>query len=179
MKYPVEIQRSRRKTLVLSVEKDLRVLVKAPLSMPDSVIGSFVEKHRDWIGRHLKLREEANAKARSFSEEEIAALKDQTARFLQQRVPHYAALMGVEPAGVKVTRAVARWGSCSAKNRLCFSCRIILLPSEAADYVVVHELAHIRQKNHGPHFYEEIEKVLPDYRQRIALVKRTQRELGL
>ena len=179
MEHSVDIVRSRRRTLTLSITKALRVLVKAPLFLPKTEIETFLTKHRDWVERHLRLRAEANARAKSFSDEEIAGLKDRTALLLQQRIPYYAALMGVVPAGVKVTQAVTRWGSCSAKDRLCFSCRIGLLPQEAADYVVVHELAHIRVKNHGPLFYAEIAKILPDYRQRVALLKQSQRDLGL
>ncbi len=179
MKYPVEVQRSRRRTLAVSVERDLRVLVRAPLDLPDAAVEAFLAKHRRWIERHLALQAEADARARSFTEEEIVSLKDRAGRLLQRRVPYYAARMGVAPAGVKVTNAASRWGSCSAKNRLCFSFRVALLPPEAADYVVVHELAHIRQKNHGPRFYAEIAKILPDYKQRVALLKRAARELGL
>lgn len=179
MEHRAEIIRSRRRTLTLSITKDLRVLVKAPLFVPETEIEAFLAKHEDWVERHFRLREEANAKAKTFSEEEIAVLKKKTAQLLRERIPRYAALMEVAPAGVKVTSAVSRWGSCSAQNRLCFSYRIALLPVEAADYIVVHELAHIRVKNHGPFFYAEIERILPDYRARIALLKQAQRELGL
>ena len=179
MSYPVEIRRSRRRTLALSVARDLRVLVKAPLSLSDSEIAAFVEKHRGWIERRLRLQAEVNAKKKDFSEEEIAALKSRAEQLLRERVPYYAARMGVAPAGVKVTRAAARWGSCSTEDRLCFSFRIVLLPPGAADYIVVHELAHIRQKNHGPRFYAEVAKILPDYKSRVALIRQSQRELGL
>lgn len=64
-----------------------------------------------------------------------------------------------------------RFGSCSASNRLCFAWRLMRYPEAAVDYVVVHELAHIRYKNHGPAFYRLIASVLPDYKERIKLLK--------
>ena len=80
--------------------------------------------------------------------------------------------MGVEPAGITVTGARTRFGSCSPKNRLCFSFRLMDYPMAAVEYVVVHELAHIRHKNHGPDFYKEIAAVLPDWQTRRQLLKR-------
>ena len=83
----------------------------------------------------------------------------------------YAAIMGVTPTGITVTGAKTRFGSCSYQNRLCFSWRLMAYPDEAIDYVVVHELAHIRHKNHSPAFYSFIEQVLPDYKSRIKMLK--------
>ena len=90
---------------------------------------------------------------------------------LPGRVAYYAALMGVEPAGVKITTARKRFGSCSGKNSLCFSCLLMLYPPEAVDCVVVHELAHIRHHDHSPAFYAFIDSVMPDYRRRERLLK--------
>ena len=84
---------------------------------------------------------------------------------------HYAEWMGVTPTGVKITGAKTRFGSCSAKNSLCFSLYLMAYPDAAVDYVVVHELAHIRHKNHSPAFYAEVARVMPDYRERRKLLK--------
>ena len=84
---------------------------------------------------------------------------------------HYAAIMGVVPTGIKITSAKTRFGSCSSKNSLCFSLYLMAYPDRAIDYVVVHELAHIRQKNHSPAFYAEVAKVMPDYKERVKLLK--------
>lgn len=79
--------------------------------------------------------------------------------------------MGLTPAGIKITSAEKRFGSCSAKDSLCFSYRLMLYPPDAVDYVVVHELAHIRHKNHGKQFYALIAQVMPDYKERERLLK--------
>lgn len=179
MKYPVEIQKSRRKTIALSVEKDLHVLVKAPLFMKDPDIESFLRRHESWIEKHVLLQQERMQKAPVFSREQISKLAKEAWTLALDGIKKYAEKMDVFPTGLKITSAVTRWGSCSGKNRICFSYRIALLPPEAVDYIIVHELAHIRQKNHGPHFYEEVAQILPDYKKRIALLKQAQRELGL
>ena len=74
------------------------------------------------------------------------------------------------PTGVKITAARTRYGSCSGKNSLCFSCFLADFPPQAVEAVVVHELCHIKEKNHGPRFYALLEGFLPDYRARRALL---------
>ena len=72
---------------------------------------------------------------------------------------------------MKITSARKRFGSCSGKNSLCFSYWLMLYPQEAVDYVIVHELAHIVHKNHSAAFYRLIGQYLPDYRERIKMLK--------
>jgi predicted metal-dependent hydrolase len=79
--------------------------------------------------------------------------------------------MGVEPNAIKITAAKKRFGSCSGKNSICFSLFLMAYPKEAVDYVVVHELAHIKEKNHGKNFYRFIASVMPDYKYRQSLLK--------
>ncbi|MBC8586414.1 M48 family metallopeptidase [Youxingia wuxianensis] len=89
----------------------------------------------------------------------------------QQKAAYFSSQMGVTPAGIKITQAEKRWGSCSGKNRLCFSYRLFCLPLETVEAVIVHELAHIREHNHSPRFYKTIQAVLPDYKQRCIPLK--------
>ena len=90
---------------------------------------------------------------------------------LPEKVDHYAKSMGLQPSGITITGARTRFGSCSPKNRLCFSWRLVAYPEEAIDYVVVHELAHIVHRNHGPEFHALVERILPDHRKRRELLK--------
>ena len=83
-------------------------------------------------------------------------LPDTTERFAER--------MGVKPAGVKITSAKRRWGSCAGNNSLCFAWRLIMAGEDVVDYVVVHELAHIIQRDHSPRFWRVVEGVIPDYK---------------
>lgn len=98
-------------------------------------------------------------------------LREMARRILSERTAHFAAIMGVHPTGLKITGARTRWGSCSGKNSLCFSYRLICLPMAAVDAVVVHELAHILVKNHSPAFYAQVTRILPDYESRRTLLR--------
>ena len=90
---------------------------------------------------------------------------------LPGKVAHYGAVMGLHPTGITITGAKKRFGSCSGKNRICFSWRLMQYPEAAIDYVVVHELAHIRHKDHSRAFYACVEEVLPDWRERRKLLR--------
>ena len=90
---------------------------------------------------------------------------------LPDMVRHWAQEMGVTPTGLKITSARTRFGSCSGKNSLCFSLYLMEYPPEAIEAVVVHELAHIRHKNHGSDFYTLVRQYLPDYDRQIKLLK--------
>lgn len=163
--------RSSRRTLSLTVERDLTVVVRAPLRVPKREIDRFVESHDAWIGAHM---EKQRLRARLHpepTEEEKAALIERAKRELPERVARYAAVMGVQPAGITVTGARRRYGSCSGKNRLCFTWRLMSCPDEAIDCVVVHELAHIVHKNHGAEFYRLVLSVMPDYYERKKLLE--------
>ena len=95
-------------------------------------------------------------------------------RHMKQYTPlveKYSKLMGLKPSSVKITSAEKRFGSCSSKNGLCFSWRLLAYPTAAVEYVVVHELAHIKHHNHSAAFYALIEKYMPDYKERQRLLK--------
>ena len=80
--------------------------------------------------------------------------------------------MGVTPTRITITRAKTRFGSCSGKNSVSFSCHLMLYPDAAVDYVVVHELTHIRHHDHSAAFWAEVERFMPDYRERKKLLKK-------
>lgn len=161
----------KRKTLSLKVASDLSVVVKAPKGLPRAEIDSFVSAHKLWIEKAKARQEKRTATENALTNERIAELRACAEETIPQRVAFYAKMMGVQPSGIKITSAKTRFGSCSGKNSLCFSWRLMLYPPEAVDYVVVHELAHIREKNHSPAFYAVVAAVLPDYKAREQLLK--------
>jgi predicted metal-dependent hydrolase len=85
---------------------------------------------------------------------------------IEGRLRYYGDRFHLFPKGTRITAAKSRWGSCSRDNRLSFSWRIIMAPLKIIDYVLVHELVHIKEKNHSRNFWAALEKILPDYRER-------------
>ena len=169
---PYELIRSGRKTLALEITRDCRVLVRAPRRLSRERIDAFVAKHAAWIAAHLEQQRRRAALAPPApTAEEIAALKERARQLLPPKVALWGEKMGLRPAGVKITAARTRYGSCSGRNSLCFSCFLANAPEAAVDLVVVHELCHIRVKNHGPDFYALLERTLPDWRERKRLLR--------
>ncbi|NOY98925.1 MAG: M48 family metallopeptidase [Chloroflexi bacterium] len=82
------------------------------------------------------------------------------------RVGFYAGKYGFDYARVRISSARTRWGSCSPKGSLNFTWRLVMAPPEIVDYVVVHELSHLREHNHSKAFWTQVEAILPDYRAR-------------
>lgn len=172
--YGFQVKRSKRKTMSIEITKELSVLVRCPLRLSKREIERFLAKNEAWISAHLetmKKRVELEQK-HALNERQVAALKEKAKAALPSRAAFYSTLMGLTPAGIKITSAEKRFGSCSAKDSLCFSYRLMLYPPDAVDYVVVHELAHIRHKNHGKQFYALIAQVMPDYKERERLLKK-------
>ena len=163
--------RSSRRTMALEITREAQVVVRAPRFASAAEIRRFVDAHRDWIGKHLSRRQAYLEAHPPLTDVEIEALRARAKAYLPDRVAHWAGRMGVTPAGLRITSARTRFGSCSGKNSLSFSLYLMQYPPEAIDYVVVHELAHIRHKNHSPAFYAEVARYLPDYRQRQAMLR--------
>ena len=84
---------------------------------------------------------------------------------LNEKVVRFAQVVGVEPKTVKVKDYKSRWGSCSSLGDISFHWAIIMAPHYIVDYVVVHELCHMIHHNHSPAFWQQVEKVLPNYRE--------------
>ncbi|SHI16642.1 hypothetical protein SAMN02745823_02956 [Sporobacter termitidis DSM 10068] len=171
MTYEYSVIYSKRKTLALEITKDLRILVRAPMRTPGRRIEQMLSEHAAWIATHLERQRQRNAAMPELTAQDAALYKERAKAELPPKVAHYAALMGLYPTGITITGAEKRFGSCSPKNRLCFSWRLMRYPEAAVDYVVVHELAHIRHKNHGKAFHALIASVLPDHKARQKLLK--------
>jgi hypothetical protein len=90
---------------------------------------------------------------------------------LEERVRRFSGLLRISPAGVAVHNARSRWGSCSPEDRLRFTWRLIMAPPEIIDYVVVHELCHMKIRNHSRDFWELVQSILPDYKKRRAWLR--------
>lgn len=162
------IIRSKRKSLSIEVKSDTKVIVRAPFKVSDVFISKFVEEKTDWINRAIqkvKEKQKNSIKAEPLSLEEINELADRALQVIPEKVKYYAGIMGVFYNRITIRNQKTRWGSCSAKGNLNFNCLLMLVPDEVQNYVVVHELCHLKEMNHSIRFWNEVEKVMPDYRE--------------
>jgi len=97
--------------------------------------------------------------------------KKEANEVIVSRVEIYGHRLRLFPKRVRITNARCRWGSCSRDDCLALSWRMIMAPLSIIDYVLLHELAHIKEKNHSKRFWNEVEMILPDYRKRRLWLK--------
>ncbi|MFW6029301.1 MAG: M48 family metallopeptidase [Halanaerobiales bacterium] len=107
-------------------------------------------------------------------EERIEAIRDELIKWyrkhakikIQERVDKYKGKIGIEPNIVRVKKQEKRWGSCSSKGNININWKIIMAPMSIVDYIVVHELTHLRYNNHCKDFWKSVEAIIPDYKER-------------
>lgn len=170
--------RSRRKTIALQVGQDGQVTVRAPYRVSRTQIDAFVERNRSWIEKKLDELAFLKENRRVITEQERAEGLEAAKQYIPQRVAYYASRMGVSYGRISIREQKTRWGSCSSKGNLNFNWKLMLMPEEVLDYVVVHELAHRKEMNHSPRFWAVVEAELPDYRQLRLRLKECGRALS-
>ena len=162
---------SNRRTIAIEINENCEVIVRAPRFANNKQIENFVLQKQNWIEKTLIKQREKQKLIKTFSKEEIKELFDFGQLFLKENLPIWAEKIGVKPTSVKITSAKKRFGSCNSKNSLCFSVYLFSYDKRAIEYVIVHELCHIKHHNHSKMFWQEVEKYLPDYKEREKLLK--------
>ena len=147
-----------------------RILVRAPQKASTAMIREFVDAHGAWIAKTIK-RQSQQTVPGAADEAEQKRLRQKAKEVIRARVEYYAPKMGVTYNRIFIKEQKTRWGSCRAAGNLNFNWKLILTGEKQLDYVVVHELAHRKQMNHSPQFWREVEKVLPDYKERRRRLK--------
>ena len=161
---------SARKTISISVNNSV-VTVKAPIGTDSKMIENIVLKHSKWIEKNIEYQRKKQEREKELSPEEVKRLKKEARIYFSEKLEYYSRIMGLKYSRMTITSAKKRFGSCSSKASISFSYRLMLYPEDAREYVVVHELAHLKEMNHSKRFYEIIASVLPDYKYRKRLLK--------
>lgn len=165
--------RSDRQTLALQISAEGFLCARAPLNMPLHEIESFIEKKQKWIQKHQQIRLQNGTPRSSYTHEEIFMMQQSLQEYLDVRVRDLWRGKGLPIyTNMRVTKSEKRWGSCSSKNALCFSYRLArYLPKKTSslrspfiDAIIYHELAHLREKNHGKAFWSIVHAMMPEYR---------------
>ncbi len=182
--YTVERSFSRKHTYI-SIQKDGSVLVRANGWITAGAIDRFVQSKAAWITQKQHALQQAQQQNKTHylllgrlyergarTQEEI---ENEYRAYVKSLIPplveQYSKRMALYPTRLSFRKNRSRWGSCSAKNALSFNIQLAQTPEAFIEYVVVHELAHIRHKNHSTAFWELVGAYLPDYKERRRLGK--------
>lgn len=168
---PVVLERSDRKTLSIGIREDGTLLIKAPYQMQQKVIDRFVAQKRFWIYKQVQRMENNRRNQVIYSKEQEKELRQQARKRLTERTDYYKTILGVDYSRIRIADQKTRWGSCSSTGTISYNWHLVLLPDAILDYVVVHELCHLRQMNHSKDFWNLVESILPDYRSRRKWLK--------
>jgi predicted metal-dependent hydrolase len=156
--YFVRQRRARR--YLLRVDAEGRVRVTIPRGGSRREADAFVRRHTTWIaGQLARLTRPALAVA------ERQTIRAQAALVLPIRLRELAAAHGLEVSRVSIRSQTTRWGSCGRDGHICLNWRLLLMPDAVRDYVLIHELMHLRRMDHSPAFWHLVGEACPDYGQ--------------
>ena len=159
---PVRLYMDEERFWYLGKEVPLRIV-------PDGNPALVMEKS-------FKLTESAQPRAESIF---TAWYKKQARKVISERVELFARQHGFKVKKIRISSARTRWGSCSQKGTLSFAWRLVMAPLNVIDYVVVHELCHLKEMNHSKTFWVQVETILPDYKTRRKWLKNHGKKLIL
>jgi len=187
----------RSKRLSITVNTDGKVIVTVPyrLAHPRGIgkilapsvellVGRFLYQKREWIAKSQESMRKAGEKLRErpflakgtrkeflLKKEDARMLAHGRSIYFQKILNDLHAPFTFSFKKIAIKNQKSRWGSCSRTGNLNFNYKIVLLPPECADYLVVHELCHLKEFNHSQRFWKLIESVLPDYRRAKAMMR--------
>ena len=160
------LRHARSKRMTLTVRHDGEVRVTAPVRRgSEREAEKLVKDHAVWIIRALdRLGERPEIVPLQGSRDEYNHFKKAALAVVRERLERYASVYGVRPGRISIRNQKSRWGSCSRQGNLSFHYKIALVPRPLADYLVVHELCHMRSFDHSPRFWQLVVQTIPDYK---------------
>ena len=105
--------------------------------------------------------------------------KSQARQHIEERCTHFAVVLGVAFKGIHITSPRQRWGSCGSRGTLNFNWRLVMAPPEVIDYVVIHEMTHLKYFNHSPEFWVKVKALSPDFKRHQAWLKANKHRLAI
>lgn len=117
----------------------------------------------DVVQRELTIHLPPSAGAQQIKDRAQGWLQSEARRIFAERLEQFAQNLGVRPRSFRLSSAATRWGSCSTEGKILLNWRLIHFPLTSIDYVVAHELTHLKEMNHGPRFWKTLGQILPGF----------------
>ncbi len=163
---PFSFKRNKRSRHIrITVSAGGRVLVSAPFITSESAVLQFLRSKSEWLWNKVEYFKNFPAPEKFIEREKklFVELKERALVLAKSKVAEWNSIYNFPYSKIVIRRSRSRWGSCSSKGTLCFSYKIVFLPTRLADYLIVHEVCHLREKNHGKDFWGLVSKTMPDY----------------
>ncbi len=162
MQYTLKLNK-RARSIRITVRNDGTVLISAPRYAGLRRIEQFVMEKQEWILEKQK-HFASMPQQPKLNPMEVKRLKKEALLLVEDRLKYYSSVYGIKYGRISIRGQKTRWGSCSRAGNLNFNYRIATLSRELADYIVVHELCHIKEFNHSKNFWALVEQTIPEYR---------------
>lgn len=160
---PYELIKSPIKNMYIYVREG-RVTVKVPYRLKEKEIQEFISKKSKWI--YDKLKQEPKIVEKMIEPEEVERLEE----IVRTKIEKYAILLKVMPNKVRIKDIKYAWGSCSSNRNITISKKLAKKEEKVIEYVVLHEMCHLRYMNHSKEFWNLVESYLPEYKTYRALL---------
>ena len=158
------VRHPRARRYVVRVRADGTVRVTIPRWGSKRDAQAFAEAQREWIGRQLaRMADERTAVKETLAPEDVRELRTRAERELPGRLTELAREHGLTVTGISVRNQKSRWGSCSPNGRICLNWRLVRMPDWIRDYVMIHELMHLKRLDHSPAFWRLVAGACPGY----------------
>jgi predicted metal-dependent hydrolase len=169
---------SKRRTLCLEINKNGELIIRSPKFLTKEKIYKFLDRKLKWIESKQRLKNLQISKSEKYLSTAKKISKDEAFAIINQKTKELSSVFNFQYNKIKISNATTRWASCSYKNTLCFTKKVAILPEEIINYIIIHELAHTKEKNHGKKFWEIVSDIIPDYKIKIKWLKEHQNILS-
>lgn len=160
----IEVQRKWVRGIRLVVRPDGSVRISAPIIASSRSIEQFARERLDWI---RKTRERVAVQPRRVLRPVSEEQKQAFIAYLNEAVPRWCTTMGEAPVTMRLRNMKSQWGNCRWRERVVtFNLQLALVPHELVDYIIVHELAHLKVQNHSKTFHDRVQLFIPDEKER-------------
>jgi len=162
VEYTLKISRRARR-MRLAVYCDGNFVVTAPRRLSENLIERFIRQKSHWIISKLEYFKNFSGPVPvKRTRKDYLIYKSQARQLARERLEHFNQLYGFKYQKINIKNQRTRWGSCSKKGNLNFNYKIALLPAHLADYIIVHELCHLKEFNHSSKFWTLVGQAIPD-----------------
>ncbi len=152
------------KSLKLMMRSNGEVLVTAPSRVSKKYIDNFVAERESWIKEKRETLDSLPQPHIKTKPGDYKKYKQQALDLVKEKIERINKHYKFEYKNISIRDQKTRWGSCSSKKNLSFSYKLALVPDKYAEYVVIHELCHLKEMNHGPNFWKLVEETMSDYK---------------
>ncbi|MEK7613670.1 MAG: SprT family zinc-dependent metalloprotease [Patescibacteria group bacterium] len=164
----------RARRMRLAVYCDGTIVVTTPFDLQESTAERFIKEKSQWLFSKIAFFKQFKGQAIArYSESDYIKYKDGAQALAVARVKHFNKIYKADYNQINIKNQKTRWGSCSKKGNLNFNYKIALLPQRLSDYIIAHEMSHLKEFNHSRKFWKWVEKGIPDYLQIRSELKRS------